>query len=95
MTTNFATFNIADYLDSPEVISEYLTAAAEDENSDVLLTALGEVAKAIGMAQVARDAGLGRESLYKALQPGSHPRWETIAAVMRALKFRISLTPTG
>ncbi len=95
MSTDFATFNVADYLDNDEVIAEYLTAAAEDENTDVLLTALAEVAKARGMSQVAAAAGLGRESLYKALAPGSHPRFETIAAVLRALKVRLSVTPIG
>ena len=95
MTTDFATFNVADYLDNDEVIAEYLTAAAEDENPDVFLSALAEVAKARRMSQVAAAAGLGRESLYKALAPGSHPRFETIAAVMRALKVRLSVTPIG
>lgn len=93
MSTDFATFNVAAYLDNDEVIAEYLTAAAEDENTDVLLSALAEVAKARGMSQVAAAAGLGRESLYKALAPGSHPRFETIAAVLRALKVRLSVTP--
>jgi len=95
MSTDFATFNVAEYLDNDEVIAEYLTAAAEDENTDVLLSALAEVAKARGMSQVAAAAGLGRESLYKALAPGSHPRFETIAAVLRALKVRLSVTPIG
>ena len=93
MSTDFATFNVAEYLDNDEVIAEYLTAAAEDENTDVLLSALAEVAKARGMSQVAAAAGLGRESLYKALAPGSHPRFETIAAVLLALKVRLSVTP--
>jgi probable addiction module antidote protein len=91
----YATFNAADYLDSDEAIAEYLTAAAEDENPDVLLSALAEVAKARGMAQVAAAAGLGRESLYKALAPGSHPRFETISAVLRALNMRLSMTPAN
>ena len=94
MTVGFATFNVADYLDDDEVIAEYLSAAAEDSNPDVLLAALAEVAKARGMAQVAAAAGLGRESLYKALAPGSHPRFETISAVMRALNVKISVVPT-
>ena len=81
MTVGFATFNVADYLDDDEVIAEYLAEAAEDSNPDVLLAALAEVAKARGMTQVAAAAGLGRESLYKALTPGSHPRFETISAV--------------
>jgi len=87
----YAPMDVSSLLDNEETIAEYLTAAAEDENPDVLLVALAEVAKARGMAQVARDAGLGRESLYKALAPGSHPRYETIAAVLRALNVRIAV----
>ena len=62
MNVKLAPFDAASYLDSEETIAEYLTAAMEDENPDVLLSALADVAKARGMAQVARDAGLGRES---------------------------------
>jgi probable addiction module antidote protein len=91
--TKYAAFRAADYLDDDEVIAEYLTVAAEDENPDVLLAALAEVAKARGMARVAADAGLGRESLHKALAPGAHPRFETISAVLRALNVRIELHP--
>lgn len=91
--TDFATFDPAEYLDNETVVAEYLTAAAEDENPDVLLSALAAVAKARGMAQVAAEAGLGRESLYKALAPGSHPRFETVAAVLRALNVRLTLVP--
>ena len=87
----FSKFDVADYLDNEEVIAEYLSAAAQDDNSDVLLKALSDVAKARGMAQVAKDAGLGRESLYKALAPGAKPRFETIAAVMKALKVKIEV----
>ena len=91
--TTFATFDVADYLDSEETIAEYLTAAAEDPNQAVLLAALSDVAKARGMATVAKAAGLGRESLYKALAPGSHPRHETVNAVMRALGVRFAIVP--
>jgi probable addiction module antidote protein len=93
MKTQFAPFEVADHLDNEEVIAEYLKAAAEDDNPDVLLMALADVAKARGMAQVARAAGLGRESLYKALAPGSHPRFATIQAVLRALNVRITVEP--
>jgi probable addiction module antidote protein len=85
----YSTFHVSDYLDNEKVIAEYLSSAAQDENPDVLLKALGDVAKARGMAQVARDSGLGRESLYKALSPGAKPRYETVAAVMRALKVKM------
>ena len=87
----YAPFEVSDYLDNEEVIAEYLSAAAQDKNSDVLLKALSDVAKARGMAHVAKGAGLGRESLYKALAPGSKPRFETIAAVLRALNVRIAV----
>ncbi len=67
----YAPFEAADYLDSEEAISEYLSLAARDENPGVLLKALGDVAKARGMAEVAKASGLGRESLYKTLAPGA------------------------
>lgn len=95
MTIDYSTFDASNYLDNEEVVAEYLTAAAEDENPDVLLRALSEVAKARGMSQVAAAAGLGRESLYKALAPGSHPRFETISAVLRALNVRLAVVPAG
>lgn len=87
----FSTFDAADYLDNEAVIAEYLSLAAKDENSDVLLKALSDVAKARGMSQVAKDLGLGRESLYKALAPGAKPRFDTINSVMKALNVRIEI----
>jgi len=91
MTKTYAPFDAAAYLDTDEVIAEYLTAAAEDPNPDVFLAALGDVAKARGMAQIAKDAGLGRESLYKALSSGAHPRYETVNAVLHALGVKIAI----
>lgn len=73
------------------MIAEYLSLAAQDANPDVLMMARSDVAKARGMAQVAKDAGLGRESLYKALRQGSKPRFETIAAIMRALILKLEV----
>jgi probable addiction module antidote protein len=83
MKTTYAPFDIAEYLDNGEVITEYLSAAAEDSNPDVFVSALGNVAKARGMMQIAKASGLGRESLYKALSNGSHPRFETINVSFR------------
>jgi len=85
MKTTYKEFDAAAYLNDDGVIAEYLSAAAEDPNPDVFVAALGDVAKARGMAQIAKDAGLGRESLYKALSIGAHPRFETINAVLHAL----------
>ena len=67
------------------------TVAAENTNPDVFIAALGDVAKAHGMAQIAKDAGLGRESQYKALRQGAHPRFDTINAVFRALGVKIAV----
>jgi probable addiction module antidote protein len=87
----YAPFEVADYLDSDETIVEYLSLAARDENPGVLLKALGDVAKARGMAEVAKASGLGRESLYKTLAPGAKPRFETIATIMRAMNVGFSI----
>jgi probable addiction module antidote protein len=95
MTDTYAALEIADYLDNDELIAEYLSAAAEDPNPDVFLSAVGNVAKSRGMAQVAKDAGLGRESFYKVLAPGAHPRFETVSAVLRALNLRLAVIPNG
>ena len=78
-------FDAVDYLDNEEMIAEYLTAAMEDPNPDVFLAALSDVAKARGIARLARDTGLGRESLYKTLSPGAKPRFDTIVKITRAL----------
>src|SRR5947209_11619419 len=89
--TTYKAFDAAAYLDNDAVIADYLSAAAEDPNPDVFIAALGDVAKARGMAQIAKDAGLGRESLYKALSVGAHPRFETINAVLHALGVKFSV----
>jgi probable addiction module antidote protein len=83
-------FDASEYLTDEETIHEYLTAAAEDPNPELFVLALADVAKARGMAKVAKKAGLGRESLYKALSKGSHPRFETINAVLRALGLKFT-----
>jgi probable addiction module antidote protein len=84
-------FDAADYLDDEETIAEYLTAALEDPNLDLFLVAVRDVARARGMAQLARDSGLGRESLYKALAPGSKPRYDTVLKVLRALGVKLHI----
>jgi probable addiction module antidote protein len=83
-------FDAARYLDSEAAIAEYMTAVLETNDADLLLLALGDVARAKGMAQVARDAGLGRESLYKALAPGAKPRFDTVLKVAKALGVKFT-----
>jgi len=86
-------FDAARYLTDDAAVAEYMTAILETDDADLLLLALGDVARARGMAQVAKDAGLGRESLYKALAPGAKPRFDTVLKVARALGVRLSARP--
>ena len=88
----FAKFDAADYLDSEEMIAEYLTAALEDENPDVFLAAISDVAKARGISAIALSTGLGRESLYKALAPGAKPRYDTILKVLHGLGVKLTVS---
>ena len=69
-----------------------MKAALEDPNPDLFLLAVANVAKARGMAKVAKDSGLGRESLYKALAPGAKPRYETVRKLMDSLGMRLTVT---
>jgi probable addiction module antidote protein len=83
-------FDAARYLKNDRAIAEYLTAVLETNNSRLLLLALSDVARARGMAKVAKASGLGRESLYKALAPGAKPRFDTVMKVARALGVQLS-----
>ena len=86
-------FDIADYLDSSEMIAEYLnTVLEEGDNSDVI-TAIGHVAKSIGMTKIAEETGLSRPSLYKALSEGAKPQFVTIMKVLRAIGGQIRINP--
>jgi len=87
--TQFTHFDAAEYLDNEETIAAYLTEALEDPDPDIFIIAVKTVARARGMTQLAKDSGLGRESLYKALSPGAKPRYETIMKVVRALGVKL------
>ena len=84
-----STFDISQYLDNNELIAEYLTQVLNDGDSNELLEAIGNIAKAKGMSQIAKDTGLGRESLYKAFSPGAKPRFETILKVLNSLGVKL------
>ena len=86
-------FDAARYLDDDNAIAEYMSVVLETNAQDLLLLALSDVARAKDMTQVAKDAGLGRESLYKALAPGAKPRFETIVKVARALGVKFTALP--
>src|SRR6266851_8214072 len=85
-------FDASAYLDNDKVIAEYLTAALEDGNPDVFLSAVGHVAKARGMSVIAHSTGLGRESLYKAFAPGAKPRYDTVLKVLQGLGVKLNVT---
>jgi probable addiction module antidote protein len=86
-------FDISDYLDSKEMIAEYLnTVLAEGDDSEVI-TAIGHIAKSIGMTKIAQETGLSRTSLYKALSDGAKPQFETIMKVLRALGGQVQINP--
>ena len=95
MALQLTTFDVADYLDSEEAIAGYLSQVMADGDDDELLRALGHVAKARGMSQLAKDAGVGRESLYKALKPGATPGYATVGKVVRALGLRMAVKPAA
>lgn len=87
------TFDISDYLDSEEMIAEYLNSILEDGDSSDLIVAIGHVAKAIGMTKIAEKTGMSRPSLYKALSDGSKPQFATIMKVLKAIGGQINVKP--
>lgn len=88
-------YDAAEQLDSPEEIAAYIEAALEDGDPRVIAHALGTVARARGMSDIARKTGLGRESLYKALSPDGNPSLATVLKVVRALGVRLNAEPAS
>ena len=86
---NLTTFDVSQYLDSKEMIAEYLSQVLADGDTNELLEAIGNIAKARGMSQIAKDTGLGRESLYKTFQDGSKPRFETVMKVLDSFGVKL------
>jgi len=84
-------WDAAEHLKTKEDMAAYLEAAIEDSDPAVISAAIGDIARAKGMSQIASETGLGRESLYKALSPGGNPEFATILKVVRALglKFHV------
>ncbi len=86
-------FDIADYLDNNEMIAEYLNTVLEEGSDTDLVTAIGHVAKAIGMTKIAEETGMSRPSLYKALSEGAKPQFSTILKVLKAIGGQIHINP--
>jgi probable addiction module antidote protein len=93
MIKNVTALDISEYLDDEDVIAEYLSLVLEENNPGLLLSAIGQIAKARGMAKIAADSGLGRESLYKTLNENSQPRFDTIMKVLGAMNIKIKFAP--
>ena len=89
MGIKITNLDVSEYLDTEESIASYLSSIIEEGDPRLLLAAISDVAKARGMAKIASDSGLGRESLYKALKPESKPRFETILKVLNSLGVKI------
>ena len=84
-----------DHLHTEEDMAAYLEAALQEGDPNLVAAALGDIASAKGMTQVAREAGLGRESLYKALSPAGNPEFATILKVVTALGLQLHATPAA
>lgn len=81
-----------DYLDTPEAVVGYLEAVFEEDDPEAITEALGVVARSKGMTEIARRAGVGRQSLYKALSPEGRPEFATVLSVIRALGLKLTVT---
>jgi probable addiction module antidote protein len=86
-------FDIADYLESNEMIAEYLNTVLEEGDSSEVIIAIGHIAKAMGMTKIAKETGMSRPSLYKALSDGAKPQFETIMKVLKAIGGQINVKP--
>ncbi len=94
MKEEFKPFDAAEYLETLEDMAGYLDACLEEDSGDGVLIrkALNNISRAYGMSQIARDTGLGRESLYKALGSNGNPEFTTILKVLKALGIKLHAT---
>ncbi len=86
-------FEISDYLESNAAIAEYLNVVLEEGNHSEIITAIGHIAKSIGMTKIAEETGLSRPSLYKALSEDSKPQFSTIMKVLKAVGGQLKINP--
>ncbi|HCU66185.1 MAG TPA: putative addiction module antidote protein [Rheinheimera sp.] len=90
-----STFDMAEALQSEQDIMDYLNLVLEENDPAELAHALGVIARAKGMTQIARDAGIGREALYRALRPDASPRFDTINRVVHAIGLKLAIVQDG
>ena len=92
-TTVFKRFDLAEHLKTEEEIADYLEAAGKENDAALMVKALGTVARARNMAQLARESDITREGLYKALSPDGNPSFATVSKIAKALGFRLAIVP--
>ena len=95
MTEKFSRYDTADYLETEEDIRFYLEACQEDGDPALIATALGDIARARNMSQLAKDAGMTRAGLYKALSPEGNPSFATVAKIAKALGLKVVIHPNS
>lgn len=88
---NFSKFDVVDHLKTDKDIAGYLTAVLEDGDAALFIAAIGDIARAKGMSDIAKKSGVTRESLYRALKIEAHPRFETVTKVIHALGMKLSV----
>jgi probable addiction module antidote protein len=93
MTIETRKWDLAEHLDTDEKIALFLEAVFEEGDPALIAAAIGEVARSRGMSQVAREAGLSRENLYRALSEGGNPEFATILKVIRAIGYDLTIVP--
>ena len=93
MTLETTRFDVQDYLKTPEQRAAYVEAALETDDPSFIAQALGEIAKARGVSEFAREIGVSRETIYKTFVAGGNPTIETLGKVARALGLRLSMVP--
>ncbi|KAB0267822.1 addiction module antidote protein [Microvirga brassicacearum] len=94
MPINIRKWDAAEHLESGEDVAAYLDAALEDGDPRLVAAAIGDIARAKGMSQLARDTGLSRESLYRALSAEGNPEFGTVLKVLHALGLKLEARPT-
>ncbi len=93
MSLETSKWDASEYLESDEAIAAYLNAVMEEDDPALLQAALGDVAKARGMSDIAKSAGVGRESLYKSLSASGNPSFQTVTKVVNCLGVKLRFTP--
>ena len=88
-------YDVAEYLDSPEMMAEYITEAFATDDKKIIAKAIGAVARAKGMASIASRAGLSRESLYKSFDGETKTEFDTVQKVLEAMDLRLVVEPRG